>query len=110
MTSLDPREVSIVSLAQNVTIVVGDEVVLECIVHNMGAHQQIIWRRGFEVIAAGPILLKIDFRYSVVLGTGSSLLTIQSVALEDWGEFVCQVQTDQGMIEVKHQVIVQGKI
>ena len=64
MTSLDPREVSIVSLAQNVTIVVGDEVVLECIVHNMGAHQQIIWRRGFEVIAAGPILLKIDFRYS----------------------------------------------
>ena len=62
MTSLDPVEVSIVSLAQNVTIVEGDEVVLKCIVHNMGAHQQIIWRRGFEVIAAGPILLKIDFR------------------------------------------------
>jgi hypothetical protein len=67
MTSLDPRDVSIVSLAQNMTIVEGDEVVLKCSVHNMGAHQQIIWRRGFEVIAAGPVLLKIDFRYSVVL-------------------------------------------
>jgi len=104
MTSL---EVSIVSLAQNVTTVEGDEVVLRCSVHNMGAHQQIIWRRGFEVIAAGPVLLKIDFRYSVVLGPGSSQLNIQSVALEDGGEYVCQVQTDQGMKEVKHQVIVQ---
>ena len=110
MTSLDPLEVSIVSLAQNVTIVEGDEVVLKCSVHNMGAHQQIVWRRGFEVIAAGPILLKIDFRYSVVMGTGSSRLNIQSVALEDGGEIVCQVQTDQGMKEVKHQVIVQGEI
>ena len=106
MTSL---EVSIVSLAQNVTTVEGDEVVLRCSVHNMGAHQQIIWRRGFEVIAAGAVLLKIDFRYSVVLGPGSSQLNIQSVALEDGGEYVCQVQTDQGMKEVKHQVIVQGE-
>ena len=83
---------------------------LKCSVHNMGAHQQIIWRRGFEVISAGPILLKIDFRYSVVMVSGSSRLNIQSVALEDGGEFVCQVQTDQGMKEVKHQVIVQGEI
>ena len=58
MTSLDPLEVSIVSLPQNVTIVEGDEVVLKCSVHNIGALQQIIWRRGFEVIAAGPVLLK----------------------------------------------------
>ena len=36
MTSLDPLEVSIVSLAQNVTIVEGDEVVLKCIVHRWG--------------------------------------------------------------------------
>ena len=50
MTSL---EVSIVSLAQNVTTVEGDEVVLRCSVHNMGAHQQIIWRRGFEVVTCG---------------------------------------------------------
>ena len=110
MTSLDPLDISIVSLAQNVTIVEGDEVVLKCNVNNMGAHQQIVWRRGFEVIAAGPVLLKIDFRYSVVFGTGSSQLNIQSVALEDGGEFVCQVQTDQGMKEVKHQVIVQGEL
>ena len=108
MKSLDPLAVSIESLAQNVTIVEGDEVVLECSVHNMGAHQQIIWRRGFEVIAAGPVLLKIDFRYSVVFGPGLSRLNIESVALEDGGEYVCQVQTDQGIKEVKHQVIVQG--
>ena len=44
-----------------------------------------------------------------MLETGSSQLNIQSVRIEDGGEFVCQVQTDQGLKEVKHQLIVQGE-
>ena len=49
----------------------------------MGAHPQIIRKRGFEVTALEPVLMNLDFIYPVVLGTGSSWLNIQSVALED---------------------------
>ena len=80
MTNLGPLGASFASQAQNVTTVEGDEVVLKCSVHNIGAHQKIIWRNSFEVIAAGSVLLKIDFQYSVVLGIGSSQLKIQSDA------------------------------
>jgi len=105
LTDVSP---SIVTVAQNVTVVRGEEVVLGCSVHNLGSHQQIVWRRGFEVLAAGPIRLKLDTRYSVVSGIGSSQLTIQSVRMEDGGEFVCQVQTqDDGLKEVKHSLVVQ---
>ena len=100
-------EVTIESHTQNVTVVKGNAVVLRCTVHNMGAHQQIIWRKGYEVIAAGPVLLKIDLRYSVDVAPGSSQLKISSTSLEDGGEYVCQVQTGQGLKEAKHSVIVQ---
>ena len=43
----------------------GGEVFLKCSVH-----QQIIWMRGFELIDAGLVLLKIVFLYSVVLDLG----------------------------------------
>ena len=109
MAGVDPSSVSIVTVSQNVTTMAGEEVVMRCSVHNLGFHQQIIWRRGFEVVAAGAVLLKLDSQYSVVMETGSSQLNIQSVRMEDGGEFVCQVQTDQGLKEVKHQVIVQGE-
>ena len=47
------------------TIAEGEELLLTCSVH-----QQIIWMRGFEVIDAGLVLLKIVFLYSVVLDLG----------------------------------------
>ena len=109
MMQADPSPVSIETVSRNLTTVVGEDVALRCSVHNLGFHQQIIWRRGFEVLAAGAVLLSLSTRYSVVLETGSSQLNIQSVRMEDGGEFVCQVQTDQGLKEVKHQVIVQGE-
>ena len=96
---------------QNVTVVEGGTVVLGCAVHNMGAHKtQIIWRRGYEVLAAGPVVLSLDSRYSLGAGPGSSQLSIESARGEDGGEFVCQVQSAEGLREAKHRVTVQGEM
>ena len=64
----------------------------------------------FQGYSCGTSLIEHRIPIFIVLGTGSSRLYIQRVALEDGGEFVCQAQTDQGMKEVKHQVIFQGVI
>ena len=101
--------VDIESLKQNLTVVQGGDLGLECRVQKMKTHQQIIWRKGFEVIAAGASVLKPDFRYSVKLGPSSSRLKIEKIALPDEGEFVCQVQTGLGLEEIKHHVTVQGR-
>ena len=68
--------------------------------------QQIVWRKGTEVLSAGPTLLKLDPRYSVTAQTAA--LTITSLAKEDSGEFVCQVQTELGLRETKHLLAIQG--
>ena len=103
-----PSDNVISSVGQNVTVVKGENALLQCNVEKIT--QQVIWRKGIEVLAAGAVLLKIDFRYSVVLGSGFSRLNIQDVRLEDSGEFVCQVQTDSGPEEVMHKLTVQGII
>ena len=59
-----------------------------------GPGQQIVWRRGTEVLSAGSTLLKPDPRYSVT--SPGSLLTIKRLVREDGGELVCQVQTELG--------------
>ena len=68
--------------------------------------QQIVWRKGTEVLSAGPTLLKLDPRFSVNAQTAA--LTIISLAREDSGEFVCQVQTELGLRETKHVLAIQG--
>ena len=68
--------------------------------------QQIVWRKGTEVLSAGPTLLKLDPRFSVNAQTAA--LTIISLVREDSGEFVCQVQTELGLRETKHVLAIQG--
>lgn len=95
----------------NVTAIEGDDVTFRCDI-STGPGQQIVWRKGYEVLSAGPSLLKPDTRYSV---TGSrvgrvnsgSKLSIQRVGKEDAGEFVCQVQSDGGLLESKHVLAIQ---
>ena len=72
-----------------------------------GPGQQIVWRRGTEVLSAGSTLLKPDPRYSVT--SPGSLLTIKRLVREDGGELVCQVQTELGLREMKHVLAVQGR-
>jgi len=95
----------------NITAIEGQDVTFSCNIETSPG-QQIVWRRGYEVLSAGPSLLKMDSRYSVtgrVQGNtepGSQLL-IHKVRQEDAGEFFCQVQTDRGLAETKQILTIQ---
>ena len=91
--------------SENLTAVQGEAVVFRCNIE-AGPGQQVVWRKGTEVISAGPTLLKLDPRFSVNGQTAA--LTIISLAREDSGEFVCQVQTELGLRETKHLLAIQG--
>lgn len=89
----------------------GDHVTFRCNIATAGG-QQIVWRRGTEVLSAGPSLLKHDPRYSVAgpRSRGRQLgaeLSVAQVTIEDAGEFVCQVQTDLGPRETRHVLTIQ---
>jgi len=88
---------------EKVTATEGDDVNFRCNIATAPG-QQIVWRRGYEVLSAGPSLLKKDSRYSVTgsLRPSGSELSITAVSSADSGEFVCQVQTDVGLTETKH--------
>ena len=91
--------------SENITAVQGQSVIFRCNIDTEPG-QQIVWRKGTEVLSAGPTLLKLDPRYSVTAQTAA--LTITSLAREDSGEFVCQVQTELGLRETKHVLAIQG--
>ena len=91
--------------SENLTAVQGEAVIFRCNIETEPG-QQIVWRKGTEVISAGPTLLKLDPRFSVNGQTAA--LTIISLAREDSGEFVCQVQTELGLRETKHVLAIQG--
>ena len=60
-------------------VVAGEEVVLQCGLSSPAARPaaaQIVWRKGYEVLAAGPSLLKLDTRYSVS-GAGLRITNLQ---------------------------------
>ena len=72
----------------------------------------------FQVLSAGPTLLKLDTRFSVSGRTGQDRtsntrtgaeLSIQRLGHHDAGEYVCQVQTDGGLQETKHVLSIQGQ-
>ena len=68
--------------------VAGEEVVLQCGLPSPAARPaaaQIVWRKGYEVLAAGPSLLKLDTRYSVS-GAGLRITNLQV----GWQTLPCQ--------------------
>ena len=91
--------------SENISAVQGESVMFSCNIETEPG-QQIVWRKGTEVLSAGPILLKLDPRFSVTSQTAA--LTISNLAREDSGEFVCQVQTGLGLKETKHVLSIQG--
>ena len=92
-------------VSENISAVQGESVMFSCNIETEPG-QQIVWRKGTEVLSAGPTLLKLDPRFSVNGQTAA--LTIISLAREDSGEFVCQVQTELGLRETKHVLAIQG--
>ena len=51
-----------------------------------------MWRRGYDVLATGHIVIAADPRISVERHAGVNTLSIREVSEQDAGEYVCQVR------------------
>ena len=54
--------------------------------------RHIVWRRGYDVLATGHIVIAADPRISVERHAGVNTLSIREVSEQDAGEYVCQVR------------------
>ena len=50
-----------------------------------------MWRRGYEVLATGHLVVSADPRISVEKHSGVNTLVIKHISQQDAGEYVCQV-------------------
>ena len=50
-----------------------------------------VWRRGYEVLATGHLVVSADPRISVEKHSGVNTLVIKHISQQDAGEYVCQV-------------------
>ena len=66
-----------------------------------------VWRKGHQVLAAGPMLLIKDDRFK--LGADNTL-ELTDIQPQDAGDFVCQISLKAGeTLEIAHTVEVLGK-
>ena len=66
-----------------------------------------MWRKGHEVLSAGPMLVSRDPRFK--LHKNDFRLELQSIKTTDAGDFTCQISVLGETIEVAHTVEVLGK-
>ena len=67
----------------------------------------VVWRKGHEVLSAGPMLVSRDPRFK--LHKNDFRLELQSIKTTDAGDFTCQISVLGETIEVAHTVEVLGK-
>jgi len=103
---------SIVSLPKTVSLARGERAVLECAVRHLGEGRQLVWRRGFDVLATGKTKLSPDPRISVHQKGGVSRLEISSLRDSDAGEYVCQLSLLTGLLSLQHtlDVLVRASV
>ena len=53
----------------------------------------IVWRRGIEVLATGPLVVTVDPRIRVEKHQNGNRLVLNSIKKKDAGDYVCQVAT-----------------
>jgi len=101
-----PNSVSPVMVTEprTVSLARGERARLECKVSHLADHQNLVWRRGYDVLATGPLLLSPDPRIAVDHKGGSSSLVISSLREGDAGEYVCQISLLGGMLAVRHNL------
>jgi len=79
----------------------GGSAKLPCFVDNQGDHT-VVWRKGHQVLAAGPLLLIKDDRFK--LGADNTL-ELTDIQPQDAGDFVCQISLKAGeTLEIAHTV------
>ena len=67
-----------------------------------------VWRKGHQVLAAGPMLIIKDDRFK--LHPADNTLEISNIVPQDAGDFVCQISLSAGETEeIAHTVEVLGK-
>lgn len=103
---------SIVSLPKTVSLARGERAVLECAVRHLGEGRQLVWRRGFDVLATGKTKLSPDPRISVHQKGGVSRLEISSLRDSDAGDYVCQLSLLAGLLSLQHtlDVLVRASV
>ena len=58
---------------------------------NFSDGRHIVWRRGYDVLATGHIVINADPRISIEKHNGVNSLVIRDISQQDAGEYVCQV-------------------
>ena len=65
-----------------------------------------VWRKGHQVLAAGPHMLIKDDRFKIQ----NNELELTKIFPQDAGDFVCQISLSAGeTLEIAHTVEVLGK-
>ncbi|XP_059483925.1 neural cell adhesion molecule 2 isoform X2 [Neocloeon triangulifer] len=68
-------------------VVTEDTVILPCEIYNLGDYQ-VVWKRGANILTAGPHKIYPDKRISLVNSTN---LKIKDITTKDAGDYVCQI-------------------
>ena len=78
-----------------------------CLSQLSGDHT-VVWRKGHQVLAAGPMLIIKDDRFK--LHPADNTLEVSNILPQDAGDFVCQISLSAGeTLEIAHTVEVLGK-
>jgi len=92
---------SLQTKAQNLRLPKGETAKLHCKVVS-GGSLPLVWRRGYSVLATGPVLVSPDPRLRIEEHGGKSTLVISSLTEKDAGEYVCQLSLMDGILSVQH--------
>jgi len=101
-TYIDSKEPRFQSIAKTFRIAESDTVILPCYTENLGDHK-IVWRKGNDVLSAGPLLLSRDDRFH--LHESDFRLELRDITPSDAGDFTCQISiASRETIELSHTV------
>ena len=76
-------------------------------INSDGRH--IVWRRGYDVLATGHIVINADPRISIEKHNGVNSLVIRDINPQDAGEYVCQISVPNDILSVQHTLDVLGR-
>merc|ERR1719228_1857801 len=79
----------------------GETAKFHCKVQHLG-ERHLVWRRGYEVLVTGHLVVSADPRISVEKHNGVNSLVIKHISEHDVGEYVCQISILNDILSVQH--------
>lgn len=79
----------------------GETAKFYCKVKHLG-DRHLVWRRGYEVLATGHLVVSADPRISVEKHSGVNSLVIKHITEHDAGDYVCQISILNDILSVQH--------